>query len=192
MLLALLVTAAWAAIGTALWTHATGATSAPSLGVGFALCWTALVLRVGIPPLRSGATYAVYAAAPCVAWSLGVHLQYAVAIVAAPLLWAPLEFAARAGLVRYDMTTLAWGVRRACLYASIRALAARLVHDARIAVLVPVGIATLETVGMVVASAMGRGFPYTFPVCSADFAIYATLKTATFLCVPFAEDALLA
>ena len=96
-----------------------------------------------------------------------------------------LEVADARGLLRYDLRARGFYVTRSTAYAALRALTAA-TPPRGLARLVPLLVATLETVGM--AAHGGGAGSYAFAT-RAEFASYALLKSGVFVALPLLEEA---
>lgn len=125
------------------------------------------------------------------AWWASVLPTFALAFAATPLIGWWVFLADARGLVRYEVHDASFYVTRGTGYALMRAAPqAAVVHlglDPRLARLAPLGVATLETLGMIALDLRS----YAFGARSARFVTYALLKSAVFVCVPLLEEALL-
>jgi len=125
----------------------------------------------------------------------GVVRVYALAYTAASLLLAWIQVAHARGLVRYDPTSARFATTRCALYAAIRAGSYAAAEAAgseaahRVALLVPLALATAETLLMVGSEGMRQS--YAFGPWSERGAVYALLKSACFLALPVVETSLL-
>ena len=156
-------------------------------GVATSLASLAVALPSGswTDPFRSGIHYHVVYA--LVAWGVRALDVYCLAYALCALITACVDLAHARGLVAYDPTTSYFVITRSSLYALLRTLSHVLVREVAvfpIAVeyLVPVGVATLETLGMYV-----RTSAYTFSQTSVTFAVYAVVKSGLFLALPVVE-----
>lgn len=139
-----------------------------------------------------------------IAWTVVAYLvdalaTFCVAFVVAPVLVYPLAVAHARGVLHYDPTVPGYVLPRGALYAGVRSLGAAAVAAGwlapRVALLMPVAITSVDTVGMVVytfvAPRTGLANAYTFGVATPTFAVYAALKTSLFVALPVVEEALL-
>ena len=122
------------------------------------------------------------------AWWGNVLAMFALASLASPLILVWIDIARGRGLVRYETQSFQFHVSRTTSYATLRAATEALVvhlgFPVRVADLIPLLVATLETVGMMVRGAEGH---YGFTANSAPFLTYATLKSCVFVAIPLAE-----
>jgi len=127
-----------------------------------------------------------------VAWAVEVFEVYAVAFAVAPLVLYPLYLSHQRGLLRYRPDTAHFVLSRGALYATLRSfgavLVARTSAPAAAARLLPVTLATLETMAM--AWWPTSSSSYEFVPRSVPFVVYSVLKTAAFLALPVLEEAL--
>lgn len=114
---------------------------------------------------------------------------FATAYVTCALLLAFLLVAHARGVVAYPANTASFVLTRSALYAFVRAMGAVVrraypdAYTASIDRLVLLGLATVETIGMLV---LGQS---AYP--PAHIATYALLKTGVFACLPLLEDVLI-
>jgi hypothetical protein len=124
--------------------------------------------------------------AAALAWWARVLDVFALAYVGCALVLFCLEVADARGLLRYDLRARGFYVTRSTAYAALRALSAATPLPRGLVRLVPLLVATAETLGMAVHG--GGAGSYAFPT-RADFASYALLKSAIFVALPLLEAA---
>lgn len=161
-------------------------------GGALALVATACAFRPSLQALRTS-RFSAYAW--LLAWSgLAIAVDdvgaFARAYAFAALLLAPLVVLDALGRVRYRVHRVDFVVSRAAAYAGVRVVGRLAAREGlcatRVARLLPLGLASLETLGMAV---FGHEGSYDFED-AAQFGAYAALKSAAFAALPMAEDAL--
>lgn len=123
--------------------------------------------------------------------AFGVFDAFAVAFTVTPLILVWIYVIGNMGLVLYNEKEQHFFLTRSTFYACIRTSVEVVVRNTsfsrRLGRLVPFGFASCETIGMVCSKTKS----YKFDVRSHDFVVYATLKSAVFLCLPLLEDLVL-
>lgn len=165
-----------------------GATVTPYFLPAAAAC-SLVVYAACTWPWRWCTGYETLVIALPLAWWAGVVPTFAVAFMCTSLVLVWLSLVEP--LVRYDLQSRGFYPTRATFYASMRAVSQacveRLDLPLRFARLLPLLVATLETLGMFAWDVKS----YAFPTRSWTFAVYALHKSVVVTCVPLVEEALL-
>lgn len=167
--------------------------AAPPLALGALACALLAVTPRLAPALRRGEALAgayVAVGLPLSA-AAGVGDAFATAYAAALLLLVPIAAAHRAGIARYDPDSLHFVASRSATYATLRSVGAfataRGAVDARLGRLLPLALASVETVFMWLLGTSAYRFAN-----ARSLAVYALFKSALVVSLPLAEQAVLA